>query len=38
MVSEAIKPHAFGKASCEKDFHIGYEASGEIDVTIAQHS
>jgi hypothetical protein len=24
---QAIKPHAFGKASCVKDFHIGYEAS-----------
>jgi hypothetical protein len=28
MVSEAIKPHAFGKASCEKDFQLGYDASG----------
>jgi hypothetical protein len=28
MVSEASKPHAFGKASAEKDFQIGYETTG----------
>src|ERR1700686_2074284 len=35
MGSEAIKPHRSCKASCEKDFQLGYNARG---ATAVHHS